>query len=939
MDTQNHIIIKGAREHNLKNIDLKLPRDKMIVISGVSGSGKSSLAFDTIYAEGQRRYVESLSAYARQFLGQMEKPDLDYIEGLSPAISIEQKTTQRNPRSTVGTVTEIYDYLRLMFARIGTPYCYNCGDKIEKQSIDQIIDNIMSYEEGAKAIILAPIVRDRKGEFQKTFEDLKKSGFVRVKVDGNIFSLDEDIPLEKNIKHKIEVVIDRVIIKNDIRKRLTESIESALKLANSIVYVEINDELKVFSEHFACIKCGISYPEIEPRIFSFNNPQGACPECHGLGEITDFDLKKILPDENISINDGALQSHKPSYSMGFQQLTALAKHYNFSLDTKWKDLSEEVKNAILYGSNESIYFSLDSKTHDGALKYNGKFHGIMPELKRKYRESSSEWVKEWMEQFMSSKACTACEGKRLGPIPLSVKIADKNIYDFTILSIKESLDFTLSLKLTENQEKIAKQIVKEIKDREQFLIDVGLEYLTLERKAATLSGGEAQRIRLATQIGSKLVGVLYVLDEPTIGLHQRDNDKLIATLCELRDIGNTLIVVEHDEQVIRTADYVVELGPGAGEHGGEITALGTPKEIEQNENSVTGQFLAKKNIIEIPKTRRTGNGHSLKLFGAKLHNLQGLDVEFPLGKMTLITGVSGSGKSTLINDILYPILFSRLNRGSADEVGFERVEGLEHLDKVINIDQTPIGRTPRSNPVTYVGVFNQIRDLFTELEESKIRGYKAGRFSFNVKGGRCEHCQGDGEIKIEMNFLPDVYIKCDVCNGSRYNKETLEVKYKGHSIADILNMTVEQACELFEKHPKIYNKLKTLNDVGLEYIRLGQSSTTLSGGEAQRVKLALELSKKSTSKTIYLLDEPTTGLHFADIKQLIGVLNRLVDSGNTMIIIEHNLDIIKIADHIIDLGPEGGNKGGELIFSGTPEDLIKNERSHTAKYLKEVFEN
>ncbi len=938
MQEFNNIIIKGAREHNLKNIDISLPRNKLIVVSGVSGSGKSSLAFDTIYAEGQRRYVESLSAYARQFLGQMEKPDIDYIEGLSPAISIEQKTTHRNPRSTVGTVTEIYDYFRLLFARIGEPHCYNCGKKIESQSIDQIIENILSHKDGTKLVIMAPVARDRKGEFQKIFEDAQKSGFTRARVDGVVYQLDEEIKLEKNIKHNIEIIVDRIILKDGIRNRLADSIETSLSMTDGLVSVDFDGETKIYSEKFACLDCGISYPEIQPRIFSFNNPHGACEECRGLGDISEFSIDKLIPDKNLSLNEGAIQTHLPRHNIVFQQLIALSEHYKFSLDTKWKDLPEEIKNILLWGGEDEINFKYVSKERRGSWEFIGKYKGIIPDLRRRIKDSSSIGVRGWLESFMTVQECPSCKGMRLGKIPLSIKINDKNIRDVTILSVINCIDYINSLVLTENQKMISSQILKEINNRLKFLQDVGLEYLTLERKAATLSGGEAQRIRLATQIGSRLVGVLYILDEPTIGLHQRDNDKLINTLLELRDIGNTLIVVEHDEQVIRSADYLVELGPGAGENGGYITAYGTPQDVEYNPNSITGLFLAGLNEIAIPAKRREGNGHFINIYGAKLHNLKNINVSIPLGKMTVVTGVSGSGKSTMINDILYPVLHNKLNRGSMEEGGYDKIDGLEYLDKAINIDQSPIGRTPRSNPATYVGVFNHIRDLFSEMEDSKIRGYKSGRFSFNVKGGRCENCQGDGEIKIEMHFLPDVYIKCDVCKGKRYNRETLEVKYKGLSIADVLDLTVDRACEVFEKHPPIYNKLSTLRDVGLGYIKLGQSSLTLSGGEAQRVKLSLELAKRGTGKTMYILDEPTTGLHFADVLQLSKVLNKLVDQGNTMIIIEHNLDIIKIADHIIDLGPEGGDAGGEIIVEGTPEEIINNRKSYTAKYLKEILQ-
>ncbi|MCK4798227.1 MAG: excinuclease ABC subunit UvrA, partial [Spirochaetes bacterium] len=837
------------------------------------------------------------------------------------------------------TVTEIYDYLRLMFARIGIPYCYNCGDKIESQSIDQIIDQILAHKNGTKMMILAPVARDRKGEFQKVFDDAKKSGFVRVRVDGKIFNLEDSIVLEKNIKHTIEIVVDRLILKDGIRKRLTDSVETALSITNGLIGIDYDSKIKIYSEKFACIKCGISYPEIQPRIFSFNNPHGACSECHGLGEIREFDIDKMIPDKNVSILDGAIHTHLPRHTYVFQQFYSLSHHFNIDLSIPWKDLPEHVKDMILWGSNEEINFHYEHRDGRGKAEYTGVFKGIMKELKRRYRESTSELVRDWMEGFMTFKECSVCNGKRLNPIALSVIIQTRNINDITFLSVKECYEFFNNLKLNDVDKKIAEQIIKELKSRLKFLIDVGLEYLTLGRKAASLSGGEAQRIRLATQIGSRLVGVLYILDEPTIGLHQRDNDRLLSTLFELRDIGNTLIVVEHDENVIRSADYVVELGPGAGEHGGLVVAKGTPKDIEANKQSLTGRFLAGINEIPVPKIRRQGNSNELKVINASLHNLKNIDVAFPLGKMIVITGVSGSGKSTLINDILFPALLNRLNKGKREEHGYQSIEGINFLDKVINIDQSPIGRTPRSNPATYVGVFTYIRDLFSSLEESRIRGYKPGRFSFNVRGGRCEHCRGDGQIKIEMHFLPDVYIKCDVCKGKRYNKETLDIKFKGHSIADILNMTVEQALEVFDKYPSIKKKLSTLKDVGLGYIKLGQSSLTLSGGEAQRVKLALELSKRQTGKTMFMLDEPTTGLHFADVNQLVIVLNRLVDQGNTMIIIEHNLDIIKIADHIIDLGPEGGDDGGKIIAEGTPEDIIKNQSSHTGRYLKKLIRN
>ena len=931
MEQHKNLIIKGARTHNLKNIDITLPRDKMIVVSGVSGSGKSSLAFDTIYAEGQRRYVESLSPYARQFLGLMEKPDLDYIEGLSPAISIEQKTTHRNPRSTVATVTEVHDYLRLLFARTGIPYCYKCGKPISAQSVDQIVDLVLAKAEGTKIMILAPVARGRKGEFQKVFEDARKSGYVRVSVDGELHTLDEEIKLDKQKKHTIEIVVDRLIVRDGIRQRCSESIESALKMANGLVTVDSDGNKEIFSEHFACPDCGISYPEIQPRLFSFNNPQGACEACHGLGEIIEYDLNKIIPDRSLSISQGAIQTHQQKHKIAYAELESLSRHFNFDLDVPFEQLPENIQDIIINGTDEEIEFYYESKVKKG------KYKGLFDELKRRYREAMWGGVKEWLESFMTEQKCHSCHGKRLNKIALSVKVADKNIDDVVCYSVKESYDFFENLKLSDNGQKIAVQILKEIRSRLRFLKDVGLEYLTLDRKSATLSGGEAQRIRLATQIGSKLVGVLYVLDEPTIGLHQRDNDRLLQTLLELRDIGNTLVIVEHDEQVIRSADYVVDLGPRAGEHGGMIIAEGTPGEIEKNPSSITGRFLSGADSIDIPQKRREGNGQFLTITGAKLHNLKNITVSIPLGKMSIITGVSGSGKSTLVNEIIYPALFNHLFHKTEENKYYKSIDGIENIDKVICIDQSPIGRTPRSNPATYIGLFNHIRDLYAELEEAKIRGYKSGRFSFNIKGGRCENCCGDGQIKIEMHFLPDVYVTCETCNGKRYNRETLEVKYKGYSIADVLDMTAENALKLFEKHPQISRKLQTLCDVGLGYIRLGQSALTLSGGEAQRVKLADELSKRQTGKTMYILDEQTTGLHFADVKQLVEVLNKLVDQGNTMIIIEHNLDVIKIADHIIDIGPEGGDKGGQIVVAGTPEEVAMYEKSYTGHYLKEIL--
>ena len=931
MEQHRKLIIKGARTHNLKNVDITLPRDKMIVVSGVSGSGKSSLAFDTIYAEGQRRYVESLSPYARQFLGLMEKPDLDYIEGLSPAISIEQKTTHKNPRSTVATVTEVHDYLRLLFARTGVPYCYKCGKAITAQSVDQIVDLILSKDEGTKIMILAPVVRGRKGEFQKIFEDARKSGYMRVAVDGELYTLDEEIKLDKQKKHTIEIVVDRLVIRDGIHQRCSESVESALKMANGLVTVDVGGEKEIFSEHFACPDCGISYPEIQPRLFSFNNPQGACEACHGLGEIIEYDLNKIIPDRRLSIADGAIQTHQQKHKVAYAELESLSRHFNFDLDVPFEQLPENIQDIIINGTDEEIEFRYEMKVKKG------KYKGIFEELKQRYREAMWGGVKEWLESFMTEQKCHSCHGKRLNKIALSIKVADKNIDDVVCHSVKESYEFFENLKLSDNGQIIAVQILKEIRSRLRFLMDVGLEYLTLDRKSATLSGGEAQRIRLATQIGSKLVGVLYVLDEPTIGLHQRDNDRLLQTLLELRDIGNTLVIVEHDEQVIRSADYVVDLGPRAGEHGGMIIAEGTPSEIEKNPESITGRFLSGADSIEIPQKRREGNGQFLTITGAKLHNLKNITVSIPLGKMTIITGVSGSGKSTLVNEIIYPALFNHLFHKNDEVKYYKSISGIENIDKVICIDQSPIGRTPRSNPATYTGLFNHIRDLFAEMEEAKIRGYKSGRFSFNVKGGRCESCCGDGQIKIEMHFLPDVYVTCETCNGMRYNRETLEVKYKGYSISDVLNMTAENALKLFEKHPQISKKLQTLCDVGLGYIRLGQSALTLSGGEAQRVKLADELSKRQTGKTMYILDEPTTGLHFADVKQLVEVLNKLVDQGNSMVIIEHNLDVIKIADHIIDIGPEGGDKGGQVVVAGTPEEVAACEKSYTGHYLKDIL--
>jgi excinuclease ABC subunit A len=936
------LIIKGAREHNLKNIDLELPRDKLIVISGLSGSGKSSLAFDTIFAEGQRRYVESLSAYARQFLGRMDKPDLDYIEGLSPAISIEQKTTHRNPRSTVGTVTEIYDYYRLLFARIGIPHCPSCGREIQEQSIDQIIDTILSFGEGSRVQLLSPVVRGKKGEHQKIIEDARKAGFVRARLDGMPVALEDPIKLDKQKKHTIEIVVDRLILGPETRSRLAESVETALEASDGIMIVleqrENGDREHFFSIKNACPDCGISIPELQPRLFSFNNPYGACPVCSGLGAKLEFDPDLVIPDRSLSFNEGGCIPYNPDSAWHRSRFESLAKHYKFSLDTPFNDLPSRVMNAILYGSDDEIEVTYENRDKTGRFEYRSRFPGVLEDLKRRYLETQSTGIKEWLEKFMSQKPCEACGGKRLRPEALAVTVGGRSIWDLTNLSVTDSLTFFETTVFTDTEKKIAKQIFKEIIARLGFMKNVGLEYLTLERKAATLSGGEAQRIRLATQIGSSLVGVLYILDEPSIGLHQRDNQRLIDTLIYLRNIGNTLIVVEHDEQTLRTADYIVDLGPGAGVHGGYIVAQGSPEEVMGVPESLTGQYLSGTLKIDTPQGRRKGNGKSLELKKVTEHNLKGIDVSIPLGAFTCITGVSGSGKSTLLSDVLYPAVSNRLSRTSYTEGAYGSIEGTEYLDKVINIDQSPIGRTPRSNPATYVGMFSGIRDLFASLPDAKSRGYRPGRFSFNVKGGRCENCQGDGTIKIEMNFLPDVYITCDVCHGRRFNKETLEVRYKGKNIADVLDMTIEEAASFFEFIPHIAKKLDNLLSVGLGYVKLGQSALTLSGGEAQRVKLALELSKRSTGKTLYILDEPTTGLHFADVKLLMEVVQRLVEGGNTVLMIEHNLDVILQADYLIDLGPEGGDRGGELIFAGTPEELAQCSRSYTGFYVKEMLD-
>ena len=935
MPEKDKIIIKGAREHNLKNIDLEIPRNKLIVITGLSGSGKSSLAFDTIYAEGQRRYVESLSAYARQFLGLMEKPDVDYIEGLSPAISIEQRTTSKNPRSTVGTVTEIYDYLRLLYSRIGVPYCYQCGQKIERQTIQQIVDQILALPEGTKIQILAPIVRGRKGEYREVFEEARRDGYVRVRVDGEIRELDSEIILDKNKKHNIEVVVDRLIAGEKIRTRLTDSVETALGLASGIILIDVvEQEPLLFSENYACLNCGISYEELAPRMFSFNSPYGACQTCNGLGTKMELMPELIVPDQTLSLNKGAFVPWgELKEGWYITMAVGVAEHFGFSLDTPFKDLSPECQHALFYGTEEMLSFKYESRSGRHKGEFKNKFEGIVHNLERRYRQTDSQYIREWIEKFMKVVDCPDCQGARLRPEARSVKIANHPVQKVVAKSIKEALRFFETLPLNERQKIISHQILKEIRERLGFLVNVGLDYLTLDRAAGSLSGGEAQRIRLATQIGSQLVGVLYILDEPSIGLHQRDNRRLIDTLIKLRDLGNSVIVVEHDKETIQQADYLIDLGPGAGEHGGEVVAFGTPAEVAENEKSITGDFLAGRRHIPLPEKRREGNGQWLVLKGAKGNNLKNIDARFPLGLFICVTGVSGSGKSSLINETLYRILCKHFYRSKDDPLPYRGIEGLQNIDKVIDIDQSPIGRTPRSNPATYTGLFTHIRDLFSQLSEAKIRGYKPGRFSFNVKGGRCEACQGDGILKIEMHFLPDVYVTCEVCKGKRYNRETLEIKYRGKSIADVLDMTVSQALEFFENIPGIKRKLQTLFDVGLGYIHLGQQATTLSGGEAQRVKLATELSKISTGRTLYILDEPTTGLHFEDTNMLLNVLNRLTDRGNTVIVIEHHLDVIKTADYIIDLGPEGGDDGGEIIATGTPEQLAKNSRSYTGQFL------
>ena len=939
---QENIIVKGARANNLKNIDVTIPRDKLVVMTGVSGSGKSSLAFDTIYAEGQRRYVESLSSYARMFLGQMDKPDVDYIEGLSPAISIDQKTTSKNPRSTVGTVTEIYDYLRLLWARAGTPHCPNCGKEIRQQTIDQIIDQVLALPEGTRIQVMAPVIRGKKGEHAKVFEDAKRSGYVRARVDGSLYELDEEIKLEKNKKHTIEIIVDRLIIRPDIRQRLTDSVETAAKLSGGLVIVNLLREEKdlSFSQNYACEDCGISMEELTPRMFSFNNPFGACPTCTGLGNQLKADPALMIQDGGKSILDGAIQASGWNNIRGDgisrMYFDALSKKYKFSLTEPWNSLSDEAKNIILYGTKgETLELHYDQPRGKGVLKQ--AFEGICNNIERRYKETQSDASRKELEELMSECPCPDCQGRRLRKESLAVTVGEKNIYEFTTLSVEDALVWMDGLTLTEQQMLIADRILKEIRSRLGFLKSVGLGYLTLARSAGTLSGGESQRIRLATQIGSSLMGVLYILDEPSIGLHQRDNDKLLATLKNLRDLGNSLIVVEHDEDTMRAADYLIDIGPGAGVHGGQVVAAGTPAEVMANPDSLTGQYLSGKKKIEVPAVRRPGNGKVLKVIGAAENNLRHIDVEFPLGTFTVVTGVSGSGKSSLVNEVLFKRLGAELMRMKVRPGKCDRIEGIEQLDKVVNIDQSPIGRTPRSNPATYTGLFNDIRDLFASTQEAKSRGYGQGRFSFNVRGGRCEACSGDGLLKIEMHFLPDIFVPCEVCKGRRYNRETLEVRYKGKNIADVLDMTVDEALEFFSALPKLKKRLQTLQDVGLGYVKLGQPSTELSGGEAQRVKLATELSKQATGKTIYILDEPTTGLHSDDVRKLLEVLQRLVDAGNTVVVIEHNLDVIKCADHLIDLGPEGGDGGDTIVVTGTPEEVAACSASFTGQYLKRML--
>lgn len=942
-DSKKQIIIKGAKEHNLQNIDLAIPRDEFIVITGLSGSGKSSLAFDTIYAEGQRRYVESLSAYARQFLGQMKKPEMEYIEGLSPAISIDQKTTKENPRSTVGTITEIYDYLRLLFARIGTPHCPKCGKEISHQTLGQIGDSIIEEGEGKKIHILAPVVRDKKGQHKDVLDDLRNKGFVRARVDGEVRDLEEDIDLPKTYRHSIEVVVDRLKIRKDVdfKRRLVDSLETASEFADGLINVLFSDDgrdyEKKYSEHFACVDCGINFEELTPRMFSFNAPQGACPECNGIGVKMEIDPDLIIPNKNLTLNEGAVtpwakSNKKENYY--HQMLEAVSKHFNFSMDTPFNELTNEQQDIILYGCDDKIPFSF--KRRNKSYQVNRQFEGVIPRMERLYIETKSNYSRKYISKFMSDRKCHVCHGKRLRPEVLAVTVGGKSIADVVEMSIKDSYQFFLNLELTDREQFIVKEVLKEIRQRLKFLVDVGLDYLSMARSSGTLSGGEAQRIRLATQIGSGLVGVLYILDEPSIGLHQRDNVKLIETLKRLKNLGNTLIVVEHDEETILSADYVVDIGPGAGEHGGKVVACGTPEEIMESHESVTGQYISRRETIPIPQTRRSGNGESLIIRGARQNNLKNIDVEIPLGKFTCVTGVSGSGKSSLINEILYKGLSGKLNNKFTFAGDYDKIEGVSNIDKIIAIDQKPIGRTPRSNPATYTGVFTDIRDLFAETPEAKARGYKPGRFSFNVKGGRCEACSGDGIVQIEMHFLADVFVPCEVCGGKRYNEETLDIRYKGKNIYEVLEMTVEEALDFFEHIPKIHKKLKTLLDVGLGYMKIGQPATTLSGGEAQRIKLAKELSRSNTGNTLYILDEPTTGLHFADIKRLLSVLARLTDAGNSVVVIEHNLDVIKTADYIIDLGPEGGDGGGKVIATGTPEEIAKSG-TYTGEFLQKIL--
>lgn len=939
---EKDIIIKGAREHNLKNIDVKIPREKLVVLTGLSGSGKSSLAFDTIYAEGQRRYVESLSSYARMFLGQMEKPDVDYIDGLSPAISIDQKTTSKNPRSTVGTVTEIYDYLRLLYARIGIPHCPKCGKEVQRQSIDQIVDKVMSLGEGTKIQILAPVIRGKKGEHKKVFENARKSGYVRVKADGEQYDLSEPIELKKTQKHNIEIIIDRLIIRENIVQRLTDSLETAIALTGDVVLVEvIGGEIMSFSQNFACDDCGISLQELTPRLFSFNNPYGACDNCDGLGALSKIDPDLVIADENLSIINGAISATgwanaNKKDSMAYMYFTALADYYGFDVNTPYKDLPKDIQNIILYGTGDTN-IPMNYERSYGSGKYSAPFEGVITNLERRYNANTYDYVKNDIERYVNDVTCPKCHGARLNDEVLAVTINGVNIYEFTTMSIQKEMDFVNSLELTDREKMIGEQILKEIKARLKFLLDVGLDYLSLSRSAGTLSGGEAQRIRLATQIGSGLMGVLYILDEPSIGLHQRDNDRLIETLKHLRDLGNTVIVVEHDTDTMYAADYIVDIGPGAGVNGGELVGEGTVEDLIKSPRSITGKYLSGELKIEIPKERRKPTGW-IEVRGAKENNLKNINVKIPTGVMTCVTGVSGSGKSSLVNEILYKKLANVLNRARTHAGAHKEIKGIEQLDKIIDINQSPIGRTPRSNPATYTNVFGDIREVFASTNEAKVRGYKSGRFSFNVKGGRCEACSGDGIKKIEMHFLADIFVPCEVCKGKRYNRETLEVKYKGKNIYEVLEMTVDEGVEFFENIPKIKRKLETLQEVGLGYIKLGQSSTTLSGGEAQRVKLATELSKRSTGKTIYILDEPTTGLHTADVHKLTEVLDKLVEGGNTVVVIEHNLDVIKTADYIIDMGPEGGDNGGTVIASGTPEQVAKVEKSYTGKYLKKMLE-